>query len=61
MSFMYTFNKLISSMNNQNWFLLPASKNLRGFQRGRGGIGMNWEFGVSRCNLFHLKWVKFPE
>ena len=21
------------------------------------GIGMGWEFGVSRCNLLHLEWV----
>ena len=22
-----------------------------------GGSGMGWEFGVSRCKLFHLEWV----
>ena len=26
-----------------------------GCQRGRGGIGMDWEFGVSRCKLLHLE------
>jgi len=22
-----------------------------------GGRGMDWEFGVNRCKLFHLEWV----
>ena len=22
-----------------------------------GGSGMDWEFGVSRCKLFHLDWI----
>ena len=22
-----------------------------------GGSGINWEFGVSRCNLFYLEWI----
>ena len=22
-----------------------------------GGSGMDWEFGVSRCKLFHLEWM----
>ena len=25
--------------------------------RGEGGNGMDWEFGVSRCKLFHLEWI----
>ena len=24
---------------------------------GRGGNGMDWEFGVSRCKLLHLEWI----
>ena len=24
---------------------------------GGGGSGMDWEFGVSRCKLFHLEWM----
>ena len=23
----------------------------------RGGGGMEWEFGVSRCKLFHIEWL----
>ena len=23
----------------------------------REGSGMDWEFGVSRCKLFHLEWI----
>ena len=23
----------------------------------RGGSGMDWEFGVSRCKLLHLEWI----
>ena len=23
----------------------------------RGGRGIDWEFGVSRCKLFHLEWI----
>ena len=23
--------------------------------RGRGGSGMDWEFGISRCKLLHLE------
>ena len=23
----------------------------------RGGSGMNWEFRISRCKLFHLGWM----
>ena len=25
--------------------------------RGRGGSGMDWELGVSRCKLLHLEWI----
>ena len=28
-----------------------------GCRGGGGGTGMDWEFGVSRCKLFHLKWT----
>ena len=28
-----------------------------GCQRGGGGSGMHWEFGVSRCKLLHLEWI----
>ena len=28
-----------------------------GCQQGRGGSGMDWEFGVSRCKLLPLEWV----
>ena len=29
-----------------------------GCQWGRGGRrGMDWEFGLSRCKLFHLEWT----
>ena len=24
---------------------------------GGGGSGIDWEFGVSRCNLLHLEWI----
>ena len=27
------------------------------FQGEREGSGMDWEFGVSRCKLFHLEWI----
>ena len=23
----------------------------------RGGSGMDWEFGISRCKLLHLEWI----
>ena len=26
-------------------------------QRGRGGSGIDWEFGLSRCKLLHLEWI----
>ena len=26
-----------------------------GCQWGQGGIGMDWEFGISRCILLHLE------
>ena len=25
--------------------------------RGVGGRGMEWEFGVGRCQLLHLGWI----
>ena len=25
--------------------------------RGRGGSGMDWEFGVHRCKLLPLEWM----
>ena len=25
--------------------------------RGWGGSGMDWEFVISRCRLFHLEWI----
>ena len=25
--------------------------------QGGGGNGMDWEFGVSRCELLHLEWI----
>ena len=28
-----------------------------GGQRGGGGDGMDWEFGVSRCKILHLEWI----
>ena len=28
-----------------------------GCQGRRGGSGMDWEFGVSRCKLLHLEWI----
>ena len=28
-----------------------------GCQGGRGGSGMDWELGVSRCKLLHLEWI----
>ena len=28
-----------------------------GCQGGRGGRGMDWEFGVGRCQLLHLEWI----
>ena len=28
-----------------------------GCQKGGGESGMDWEFGVSRCKLFHLEWI----
>ena len=24
---------------------------------GRGGSGMDWEFGVNRCELLRLEWI----
>ena len=28
-----------------------------GCQGGGGGSGMDWEFGVSRCELLNLEWI----
>ena len=28
-----------------------------GCQGERGGSGVDWEFGVSRCKLLHLEWI----
>ena len=28
-----------------------------GCQGGRGGSGMDWEFGVGRRQLLHLEWI----
>ena len=28
-----------------------------GCQRGGGGSGMDWEFGVNRCRLLPLEWI----
>ena len=28
-----------------------------GCQRGGGGRGMDWEFGVGRSKLLHLEWI----
>ena len=28
-----------------------------GCQGRRGGGGMNWEFGVSRCKLLYIEWI----
>ena len=28
-----------------------------GCQRGGGGSGMDWEFGVNRCKLLYLEWI----
>ena len=27
-------------------------------QWGGGGSGMDWEFGIIRCKLLHLEWIK---
>ena len=28
-----------------------------GCRAGRGGTGMDWEFGVNRCKLSSLEWI----
>ena len=28
-----------------------------GCRGGGGGSGMDWEFGVNRCKLWHLEWI----
>ena len=28
-----------------------------GCRGGGGGNGMDWEFGVNRCKLLHMKWI----
>ena len=28
-----------------------------GCQRGGGGRGMDWEFGISRCKLLYIEWI----
>ena len=28
-----------------------------GCQRGRGGSGMDWEFGAKRCKWLHQEWI----
>ena len=28
-----------------------------GCQAGEGGSGMDWEFGVGRCQKLHLEWI----
>ena len=28
-----------------------------GCQGGKGGSGMDWEIGASRCKLLHLEWI----
>ena len=32
-------------------------KQTSGCQGGRGGSGMDWEFGMSRCKLLHVEWI----
>ena len=32
-----------------------------GCQGGKGGSGMDWEYGVSRCKLLHLEWISKQE
>ena len=29
-----------------------------GCQGGERGAGMDWEFGVNRCKLLHLEWIR---
>ena len=29
-----------------------------GYQGGEGREGMDWEFGISRCKLLNIKWIK---
>ena len=29
-----------------------------GCQGGGGGGGMDWEFGISRCKLLYIEWIK---
>ena len=42
-----TEKKQLADMDN----ILVAAKG------GKGGSGMDWEFGVSRCKLLHLEWI----
>ena len=28
-----------------------------GCRGGRGGRGMEWEFGITRCKLLYIKWI----
>ena len=37
--------------------LMDLGEQTCGCQGGKGGNRMDWEFGVNRCKLLHLKWI----
>ena len=60
----YYMISLISGISYTVQMNLSTEKKNRGleeqtcaFQEGRGGSGMDWEFGVNGCKLLLLEWI----
>ena len=49
----YATNEPICTKDKNSW-TWSTDLWLRG---GGGGSGMDWEFGVRRCELLHLEWI----
>ena len=36
---------------------MPDTENRLAVAKRRGGGGMDWEFGISRCKLLYIEWI----
>ena len=58
----YSLNNEFKVIFNFRWTYLQNRNRLTDtadlwLPRGRGGRGMVWQFGVSRCKLIYLEWI----
>ena len=55
--FKYDINEPIYKTRGSQTCELPSESRLEVAKGEWGGRGMDWEFGVRRCKLWHFEWI----